>query len=206
MAQVFSNSGMTTPIDVWDMQGAIINFGGMTGLPNPDRDTDFVGNSIVALGLELSFQRGITKRYPINIKRIIYIAGTPDGSIRMSCLFGPTQNMVSFLRQFGAIADYDSEVVQTAGAGSITIRPFGSVHKQGASKKELVSSGTWTILNPMVVGVGLTIQEGQAANAIQALGNVSMTFDNLDIHDENDSGEEPVVYQRESSGAVSAVS
>jgi hypothetical protein len=44
-----------------------------------------------------------------------------------------------------------------------------------------VGLGTWTINDPVITGIGLNIQEGGAQGSTQAVAQVTMTFNNLDI-------------------------
>ena len=176
MAQVFSQSALSG--DIWDMQGAVIHFGSTatpSGIANASMATNYNSQYIVAIGLQLGFSQSVSKRYPINVRRVIYMLGSPDGTINISCLFGPGQSMANFLQTFGATYLSDSRKVDAA----ITIKPFGTVTSSTGSTT--LSQGVWHIVNPVVTSVGLTIQEGGGTGAVQAVGQVSLTFNNLDI-------------------------
>lgn len=176
MAQVFSQSALSG--DIWDMQGAVIQFGSaasIQSITNAPMATDYNSQYIVAIGLQLGFSQSVSKRYPINVRRVIYMLGSPDGTVNINCLFGPGQSMANFLQTFGATYLSDSRKVDAA----IIIKPFGTVTSSTGSST--LSQGIWSIKNPVVTSVGLTISEGGGNGAVQAVGQVSLTFNNLDI-------------------------
>lgn len=175
MAQVFSQTALQG--DTWDMQGAVIRFGSTKSVNAMDSDYT-ADNYIVAIGVQLGFSQGVTKRYPINIRRVIYLLGSPDGNISINCLFGPNQSMANFVQLFSSRLPDGADGKESA---TITIKPFGTVTSHGTSQATTLNQGTWTILNPILTSVGLSISEAGAANAIQAVGQVSLTFNNLDI-------------------------
>lgn len=176
MAQVFSQTALSG--DIWDMQGAVIQFGSAynsTTISNATMATNYNNQYIVAIGLQLGFSQSLSKRYPINVRRVIYMLGSPDGTVNINCLFGPGQSMANFLQTFGATYISDSRKVDAA----IVIKPFGTVTSSTGSTT--LNQGVWYIKNPVVTSVGLTINEGGGSGAVQAVGQVSLTFNNLDI-------------------------
>ena len=192
MPNVFTNTPLSG--DVWDMQGAVINFSGPnltanaggTAQAGPTQNIGTGGAPLIALGLQLSFTRGMSKRFPINVRRVIYLMGNPEGSISLSCLFGPNNPMNTFINTFshmGSNAGTTNLASGTStGATGITIIPFGRITYAGAGGATgNVGLGSWHINDPVITGIGLTIQEGGAQGSTQAIANVTMTFNNLDI-------------------------
>ena len=196
MSNVFTNNPISG--DVWDMQGAIINFttlngtytGGSTTGNNPGPTSAISGQAgapVIALGLSLSFSRGMTKRFPINVRRVIYLVGNPEGNLSLNCLFGPANSMRTFIDGFSALganaASSNLGGGTNTGATSITIIPFGQITYSGGAGSNVgtVGLGTWRINDPVITAIGLTIQEGGAQGATSAVAQVTMTFNNLDI-------------------------
>lgn len=184
MATVFSH----TPLqgDTWDMQGALIYFsnnavddsGKDTTIDPGELPTEYNGAGyapIVAVGINLSLQRGVTKRYPINVRRVIYMVGHPDGQMTIQCLFGPDQSMSTFLETFNSIGT-NTKVPTESNGNAIFIRPFGSING-GSSKLGL---GTWKITDPVINAIGLQISES-GSQQVPAIAQVSFTFTGLNI-------------------------
>ena len=187
MASVFTNNPISG--DVWDMQGAIINFsGGTSGGTTAGGITSNIQTApVIALGLNMSFQRGMAKRFPINVRRVIYLMGNPEGSISINCLFGPGNSMLNFINRFSHLGSNQGTMNMAGGTNTgatcITIIPFGKITYSGGqgSSTGNVGLGTWTINDPVITGIGLNIQEGGAQGSTQAVAQVNMTFNNLDI-------------------------
>lgn len=190
MANVFTNNPISG--DVWDMQGAVINFSGIAGAGNGGNATngptdDISQAPVIALGLSLSFNRGLTKRFPINVRRVIYLMGNPEGQLTLNCLFGPKNSMLTFITGFSHLGPNQGTTGllggTSTGATGITITPFGKITYSGGTGSSTgnVGLGSWRINDPVITGIGLAIQEGGAQGATQAVANVTMTFNNLDI-------------------------
>lgn len=192
MPNVFTNNPLSG--DIWDMQGAVINFSGpgltgssggsATGGPTNNIGTN--GAPLIALGLQLSFSRGLSKRFPINVRRVIYLMGNPEGNLTLSCLFGPNNPMNTFINTFSTLGSNAASTNLASGTSTgstgITIIPFGRITYAGAGGNTgNVGMGSWLINDPVITGIGLTIQEGGAQGATQAVANVTMTFNNLNI-------------------------
>lgn len=186
--QVFTNNPLQG--DVWDMQGAIINFGSSTaGGTASTGPTSNLGNApIIATGLSLSYGRGVTKRYPINVRRVIYMLGNPDGQVQINCLFGPNQSMQNFLQTFTQLGanqgslNYLNGASNSSSATSITITPFGQITYAGSGGSTgNLGLGMWKITDPVITGIGLNISESGGAGSTAAIATVTMSFNNLDI-------------------------
>lgn len=181
--------------DTWDMQGALLYFGnydvdgqgnflGTMSSVGQDDSTPSEYNAdghmpIVAVGLNIALQRQVAKRYPINVRRVIYMVGSPDGQMTINCLFGPNQSMTTFLEKFNAIGNVQGDVYATKGT-SIFIKPFGQMYSKGQTKGSTLGLGTWVVTDPVITGIGLQISESGTAQ-VPAMANVSFTFTSLDI-------------------------
>lgn len=170
------------PGDIWDMSGAIIHFGG--GVPSAVPDM-YSGTKLIATGLSLGFGRSVSKRYPINVRRVIYMMGNPDGTLNINCLFGPQQTMKEFLKTFSALgANNESLGLESKNpARVITIQPFGKITYSGdgsVANNTQIGIGKWTVKDPVIVSVGLTISES-GTSQVPAMASVNMSFNNLDI-------------------------
>ena len=180
MPQVFNS----TPIqgDVWDMQGALIYFGS-SGAPTanavPTQYNAQGSAPIVALGVQLSYGRALSKRYPINVRRVIYMLGNPEGSLTLSVLFGPNQSMTTFINQFSSVGNNPDTVGVGNGSKAIYIKPFGTISAGGTNNTSNLGLGTWKITDPVINQIGLTISE--SGSAVPAVSQVTMQFTNLSI-------------------------
>lgn len=138
---------------------------------------------IVAIGINLTNQRQVAKRYPINVRRVIYMVGNPDGQMTIQCLFGPNQTMATFLQYFNAIGSDSADPYKSKGT-SIFIKPFGQMYSnsnsQGKAQQSTLGLGTWVVVDPVITGIGLTVSES-GSSQIPAVANVSFTFSTLDI-------------------------
>lgn len=198
MATVFTHSPLAG--DTWDMQGALLYFGTIekgqtkagTGATVDTTSTEYAKSSsegdipIVATGVSLSLQRQVAKRYPINVRRVIYMVGKPEGQMQINCLFGPNQTMSTFLKKFNALGN-DNTVASNGTC--IFIKPFGTMYtaktktEGGGTSKTGLGLGTWCVTDPVINGIGLQITEAGTAQ-VPAVANVSFTFTSLDITDE----------------------
>lgn len=183
MPSVFNS----TPIqgDVWDMQGALIYFGNGAGAGNTANAVPTQYNAagmapIVALGVTINYQRGLSKRYPINVRRVIYMLGNPEGVISLNVLFGPNQSMTTFINNFSSIGNNADTVGAGNGSKAIYIRPFGTITQGGTTNTSNLGIGTWKITDPVINGIGLTISES-GQSAVPAMASVTMQFTNLSI-------------------------
>lgn len=197
MPPVFSHTPLAA--DVWDMQGALIYFGsnqvgaiqGQQQMPTGFGSASTTGATsgvapIIALGIQLGIQRGVGKRYPINVRRVIYTLGNPEGSLSLNVLFGPQHSMATFINTFSAVGNNAATTGHGNGTTAIVIRPFGSViGSQGQNATTVAAGnlglGTWEISDPVITSIGLTITESQGAN-IPVTSQVAMTFTSLTIH------------------------
>ena len=172
--QIFNNQYQNA--EIWDLQGAVIAFGteDVNKLP-----TDW--NTVIAISLQMNYGRQVGQRYPINIRRVIYTLGVPSGALTIGMLFGPNDALTTFFNTFGGGKAEDS-MIGTANS-VIKIKPFGQVMgstTQGRSGTAF-NNGVWTIKNPVLSNVGLTVQE-TGTSAIPVSGNVSMTFQELEYN------------------------
>lgn len=163
------NPNRTYDSDVWLMEGAAITFGKSAAAPSAMPTT--YANTIVAIGCQINYQRPIQKRYPINVRRAIYLVGMPDGNITFNMLFGPGVTLRSFIDNFNNVTDKDNS--------TILVTPF-STSNVGANTTGGVNQGTWKITKPVLQGIGLNISESGSAD-IQAVGTVTMQFTDMDI-------------------------
>ena len=195
MSSVFTHSPMAG--DTWDMQGALLYFGtvsssgGKTTLTPADgasktplTEYEKSGDAnlpIVAIGINLSVQRQVAKRYPINVRRVIYMVGQPDGQMQINCLFGPHQSMKNFLGKFNAVGDASDDPYRAKGT-CIYIKPFGKMYatENGKPVDKDLGLGTWCVTDPVINGIGLQIAES-GQQQVPAVANVSFTFTTLDI-------------------------
>jgi hypothetical protein len=192
MASIFSNNPLQG--DVWDMQGAVINFGSSTqgGNATSGPTSTLQNGMVIALGLSMSFSRGLTKRFPINVRRVIYMLGNPEGQITVNCLFGPGNAMQNFITKFSHLGANQSTLNLAGGTSntqskcSITIIPFGKITYSGAGSgvgnNTTLGLGTWIINDPVLTSIGLTINEGGAQGSTAAIAQVTLTFNNLQIN------------------------
>ena len=196
MSSIFTTSPLQG--DVWDMQGAVINFGdgnGKGGDANSGPTSALTEGMVIALGLSMSFSRGLAKRFPINVRRVIYMLGNPEGQITINCLFGPGNAMKTFIDKFSHLGANEASlnnaggIANTTGTSkcSITIIPFGKITYSGAGNNGVgngskLGLGTWIINDPVLTSIGLTIQEGGAQGSTAATAQVQLTFNNLQIN------------------------
>lgn len=171
------NPNRTYDSDVWLMEGAAITFG--KSVTEPTTMPNTYANTIVAIGCQIQYQRPIQKRYPINVRKAIYLVGMPDGNITFSMLFGPGISLRKFIDQFNNVSDKEN--------ATILVTPF-STSNVTAGVTSGVSQGTWKITKPVLQSIGLNVSESGSAD-IQAVGSVSMQFTDMDIlTDDDDSG------------------
>lgn len=189
------NPERTFDSDVWVMDGAAITFGkssytgynGKSVTVDTDSSTgptamrkdygDAKSGTIVAIGCQIQYQRPIQKRYPINVRRAIYLVGMPDGNITFNMLFGPGITLRAFINKFNNVDEKENT--------TIMVTPF-STSAAGKNKGIGVNQGTWKITKPVLQSIGLNVQESGSAD-IQAVGTVSMQFTEMDIL-EDDAG------------------
>lgn len=164
--------------DIWVMDGAAITFGSSKGAPTSgpkSMDYTYRDDTIVAIGCQIQYQRPIQKRYPINVRRAIYMVGMPDGQITFDTLFGPGISIREFINKFNSTYDYDNSCIM--------VTPFStsdSVSNNGTG----INQGTWCITRPVLQSIGLRLQESQTAD-IQAIGSITMQFSEMDILDDD---------------------
>lgn len=169
--QIFNNKYQNA--DIWDLQGAVITFGTEGDINKQSTNWD----TVIAVSLQLGYGRQVGQRYPINIRRVIYTLGVPSGTLTIGMLFGPNDALTKFFNMFGGGKAEDS-MLGTANS-IIKIKPFGTVMgTTGGTTKGSFNSGIWTINNPVLNNVGLTVQE-TGSSTIPVSGNVSMTFQDL---------------------------
>lgn len=180
--------------DVWVMDGAAITFGkssytsyesgkresadsdGNTGPSSMRSDYgDGQSGTIVAIGCQISYQRPIQKRYPINVRRTIYLVGMPDGSITFQMLFGPGITLRNFINKFNNVHEDQNT--------TIMVTPF-STSDANFHAGYGQNQGTWKITKPVLQSIGLSISESGTAD-IQAVGTVTMQFTDMDILDDD---------------------
>lgn len=90
MADIFKNpysGGVTT----WSAQTATIAFGGVKDLHK------IIG---AIQGIQITYGRQISNRYPVGGNTAIRMVGAPSGTIRLHCIFGPQATIVNFLDAF----------------------------------------------------------------------------------------------------------
>ena len=178
---IFSN----TPIqgEVWDMSGAVLFFGNSnatrqeppSSFDQPGAANTIANYTLIATNLTLQYTRQISKRYPINFRRAIYMVGQPTGVLQIGALFGPTNTLGAFLKTFSGIGGVQNET-HTA----ITIIPYGTRGAGTATGSGNLFLGSWKISDPVLSGVGLTIAEtGQSQIPVTA--NISMEFHDLEV-------------------------
>lgn len=191
MSTVFTHSPMVG--DTWDMQGALLYFGTVgddgkvtaTGtaptstLTAYPKSGDTTNLPIVAVGISLSLQRQVAKRYPINVRRVIYMVGQPEGQMQINCLFGPDITMQNFLSKFNAIGNNQGQGAVASNKTAIYIVPFGKMYTSNTESQNL-GLGTWCVTDPVINGIGLQITES-GQQQVPAVANVSFTFTSLDI-------------------------
>ena len=164
------NPNRTYDSDVWLMEGAAITFG--TSVSNPTAMPNTYAGTIVAIGCTIQYQRPIQKRYPINVRKAIYLVGMPDGNIQFNMLFGPGVSLRSFIDNFNKVNESENS--------TILVTPFSTNNAASGA----VSQGTWKITKPVLQSIGLNVQESGSAD-IQAVGTVTMQFTDMDIMDDD---------------------
>jgi hypothetical protein len=190
------NPERTFDSDVWVMDGAAITFGSYGysayggGSATGDTDVDATGpdkmpaeygtpddGTIVAIACSIAYQRNIQRRYPINVRRAIYLVGMPEGTITFQMLFGPGITLRNFIDKFNHV----DETTNT----TIMVTPFSTSNAAGNNGIG-ANQGTWKITKPVLQSIGLNIQESGSAD-IQSVGNVTMQFTEMDILDDDTS-------------------
>lgn len=168
--------------DIWLMDGAAITFGSSKSVPATPSSvpSNYDPNStIVAIGCTIQYQRPITKRYPINVRRAIYLVGIPEGQITFQTLFGPGITIRDFIDKFNNVSEDDN--------ATILVTPFSTSDYLMVSQNSTNNQGSWCITKPVLARVGLNISESQSAD-IQAVGEITMQFTEMDILND-DSGD-----------------
>lgn len=157
------------PQDVWTMDGAVIEFGTTTaaGSTNDQYDTEM----IIAIQCQIQYGRSVARRYPINVRRAIYLVGAPEGTITFGLLFGPGANMSKFVDLFKNNTAADSGAKNNT---TIVVTPFSTTDGYGNQ------SDGWIIHDPVLMNVSLTIQEAGDQN-ISSVGGATLRFANMDL-------------------------
>lgn len=164
---IFSQTQL--PSDTWTMEGAAIEFGTSY---KTWTDYGYSNDMIIAVQCTIQYGRGVTRRYPINVRRAIYLVGAPQGTVTFGLLFGPGASMRTFVDKFASnkSASDSSEKENT----SICITPFNT-NTYGAHNTD-----NWIIYDPVLSQVTLQIQEGGDSN-ISAIGGATLEFSDMDL-------------------------
>lgn len=160
----------STPIqsDTWTMEGAAIEFGTNAA---PEVSDAYANDMIIAVQCAINYGRGVTRRYPINVRRAIYMVGSPQGTVQFGLLFGPGASMQTFVNKF---ANNNPTGQDTSGNTSICITPFST------NTYSTTNSDRWIINDPVLSSVSLQIQESGDSN-ISAIGGAVLEFADMSI-------------------------
>lgn len=165
---IFSQTQL--PSDTWTMEGAAIEFGTSA---KTWTDFGYSNDMIIAVQCTIQYGRGVTRRYPINVRRAIYLVGSPQGTVTFGLLFGPGASMRTFVDKFAsnkAASDASADKKNV----SICITPFNT------NTYSTHNTDRWIIYDPVLSQVSLQIQEGGDSN-ISAIGGATLEFSDMDL-------------------------
>lgn len=101
MSNIFVNPYANQGSMSWAIQNCFLY---MTSGTGGDLNTEDATGGVLAAaeGLQLTYQRAISQRYPISGKKPIKLVGVPQGQGTITAILGPYSGVQEFLKKFGA--------------------------------------------------------------------------------------------------------
>ena len=123
------------------------------------------GAKLVCASAQFTYRRDVNYIQPLNLDEMILVAGTPQGSLTLGTVIGPSQGIKDFLRIYSNTCSPTNNSISISGANACG---------QGGSDSDSRFTFSGLVINGMQGGVSRT-EGGNILMASIELSFVSMT-------------------------------